>query len=124
MALDIITLVIVIFPAFVGIIKRKKYGILYSLLMTLLLTILIAGFGNLAIYAATKFAGLTDFASYVVIVTRYNLALMEDIVIPMLANIFDDKAKYFLYFSALGIYIILIVLGGIFKKKKKNKDKE
>ena len=55
---------------------------------------------------------------------KYNLALMDDIAIPMLSNIFGEKAKYFLYYSALGIYVILIVLGGIFKKKKKNKDKE
>ena len=49
---------------------------------------------------------------------------MDEIAIPMLSNIFGEKSKYFLYYSALGVYVILIVLGGIFKKKKKNKDKE
>lgn len=124
MALNIITLVVFIFPAFIGIIKRRKYGILYSLLMTILLTILIADFGNLMNFLATKLPSIDEFCKNVNIVTKYNLALMDEIAIPMLSNIFGEKAKYFLYYSALGVYVILIVLGGIFKKKKKNKDKE
>lgn len=122
--IDIVTIVVFFLPALIAVLRRKKYGILYAIIVMASYTVLIAGFSEMIYRISLKFASWDSFYLSVVKVTRYQSLFMEDIVFPALRPIFNDATVPFVYFATLGVYVVISVLAAIFVSKKKKREQD